>query len=124
MLCRTLGRTGLKVSIAGLGTGGASRLGHDTGRTRAESRRVVRKALDLGITETAAGDPRHGMLQTALREDLFDTFMVKYGILNQRAGEEIFPLARERNLGIFVMASVRTSLRTPQGGSRDYQPIH
>jgi aryl-alcohol dehydrogenase-like predicted oxidoreductase len=217
MLYRTLGRTGLKVSIAGLGTGGASKLGQNTGRTRAESRRVVKKALDLGInvfdsspsygeseallgealegvprdryvlatkfqpkaddglhkdpkalteqleqslrrlrvdtidvlqyhgvgpemyrqvvdrfhpvalraqeagkvrflgiTETVSGDPRHEMLQTALQEDLFDTFMVKYGILNQRAAEEVLPLAREKNLGVFVMAAVRTSLRNPQ----------
>ncbi|MFO7916706.1 MAG: aldo/keto reductase [Anaerolineae bacterium] len=217
MLYRTLGRTGLKVSIAGLGTGGASKLGQNTGRTPAESRRVVRKALDmgintfdsspaygeseellgaalegvprdryvlatkfqpkaddrihsapealmeqleqslrrlrvdtidvlqyhgvgpeiyrevierfhpvalraqeagkvrfLGITETVAGDPHHEMLQMALQEDLFDTFMVKYGIFNQGAAEEIFPLAQEKNLGVFVMAAVRTSLRNPK----------
>ncbi|MFP3897603.1 MAG: aldo/keto reductase [Anaerolineales bacterium] len=217
MLYRTLGCTGLKVSLAGLGTGGASKLGQNTGRTATESRRVVRKALDLGInvfdsspaygrseellgtalegvprnryvlatkfqpkvddeihdhpealmeqleqslrhlrvdaidvlqyhgvgpdiyrkvidrfhpvalraqetgkvrflgiTETVGGDPRHEMLQMALQEDLFDTFMVKYGILNQRAAEEILPLAQEKNLGVFVMAAVRTSLRNPK----------
>ena len=45
----TLGRTGLKVSVAGLGCGGHSRLGQKTGRTEQESIQVVRQALDLGI---------------------------------------------------------------------------
>ena len=214
MLYRVLGRTGLRVSLAGLGTGGASQLGQRTGRSVAESHQVVHKALDLGInvfdsspsydaseellggalkgiprdrfvlatkfqphregaldpdpqaltrqlerslkrlgvdvldvlqyhgvaaaeyrevvdrfqpvalraresgkvrfigiTETVAGDPEHDMLCQALQEDLFDTLMVKYGILNQAAARRIFPLAQEHNVGVFVMAPVRTSLR-------------
>jgi len=45
----TLGRTGLKVSVAGLGCGGHSRLGQSTGKTEQESIGVVRQALDFGI---------------------------------------------------------------------------
>ena len=45
----TLGRTGLKVSVMGLGTGGPSRIGCNTGREEDESIAVVRTALDLGI---------------------------------------------------------------------------
>ena len=45
----TLGRTGLKVSVAGLGCGGHSRLGQRTGKTEQESIGVVHQALDLGI---------------------------------------------------------------------------
>ena len=44
-----LGRTGLRVSVAGLGCGGPSRLGQATGKTEQESIAVVRHALDLGI---------------------------------------------------------------------------
>ncbi|MFL2687776.1 MAG: aldo/keto reductase [Alphaproteobacteria bacterium] len=46
----TLGNTGLKVSVAGLGCGGNSRLGMRTGRTEEESIGIVKKALDLGVT--------------------------------------------------------------------------
>jgi aryl-alcohol dehydrogenase-like predicted oxidoreductase len=215
MQYRTLGRTGLRVSLAGLGTGGASQLGQNTGRTDAESLRVVHAALDLGInlldtsaaykrseellggalesvprdryviatkfqpqrdgqiktpeavmldletslgrlgvdyldvwqyhgvptadyraiidrlhptvlraqeqgkvrfvgiTETVAGDAHHDMLPLALEEDLFDTLMIKYGILNQSAEERVFPMVLEHNVGVLVMASVRTSLRNP-----------
>lgn len=45
----TLGRTGLKVSVAGLGCGGSSRLGMTTGKSEQESIAVVQKAMDLGV---------------------------------------------------------------------------
>jgi aryl-alcohol dehydrogenase-like predicted oxidoreductase len=45
-----LGRSGLKVSIVGLGCGGPSRLGQATGHSEQESIAVVQQAFDLGIT--------------------------------------------------------------------------
>jgi len=45
----TLGKTGLKVSVAGLGTGGNSRLGRKTGRSTEESVAIIHAAVDLGI---------------------------------------------------------------------------
>jgi aryl-alcohol dehydrogenase-like predicted oxidoreductase len=53
----TLGATGLRVSAMGLGCGGHSRLGRTAGRTEAESERLVREALALGINfiDTAEG---------------------------------------------------------------------
>src|SRR5215469_1207087 len=52
----TLGRTGLKVSVAGLGCGGFSRLGLGTDKSEAEAVTLVRQALDLGVNllDTAA----------------------------------------------------------------------
>src|SRR5438105_2142309 len=51
-----LGRTGLRVSVAGLGAGGFSRLGLGTGKTTAEAVSLVRLALDMGVNfiDTAA----------------------------------------------------------------------
>ncbi len=45
----TLGRTGIKVSVAGLGCGGPSRLGMRGGASEAGAVKIVRRALDLGI---------------------------------------------------------------------------
>ena len=45
----TLGRTGLRVSVAGLGGGGDSRLGMTAGKSVAEIAEAVKFALDLGI---------------------------------------------------------------------------
>jgi len=50
------GRTGLEISVAGLGCGGHSRLGQGYGTSRQSSSDVVRAAIDLGINyiDTAA----------------------------------------------------------------------
>ncbi len=45
----TLGRTGLKVSVAGLGCGGNSRLGLATGKHESDAIGIVQSALDLGV---------------------------------------------------------------------------
>jgi aryl-alcohol dehydrogenase-like predicted oxidoreductase len=52
----TLGRTGLKVSVAGLGCGGFSKLGLGTGHSDAHAVGIIRQALDLGVNviDTAA----------------------------------------------------------------------
>ena len=46
----TLGKTGLKVSVAGLGCGGNSRIGQGAGMTASQSVALVHEALDLGVT--------------------------------------------------------------------------
>lgn len=45
-----LGRTGLEVSVAGLGCGGHSRLGMTYGKDEKHATRVVEYAIELGIT--------------------------------------------------------------------------
>ncbi len=54
---RTLGRTGLRVSVLGIGTGGPSQFGQNTGVPEADVGRMVRRALALGVNffDTAAG---------------------------------------------------------------------
>lgn len=47
---RTLGRTGLNVTVLGLGAGGNSRLGLSNGQTEEHAADVVRAALDMGVT--------------------------------------------------------------------------
>lgn len=45
----TLGRTGLRVSVMGLGCGGPSRIGQSTDRSESESIHIIRHALDAGV---------------------------------------------------------------------------
>src|SRR5438132_14378866 len=54
---RKLGRTGFRVSLVSLGTGGPSRLGQGSGVSEPEANRLVRRALELGVNmiDTAAG---------------------------------------------------------------------
>ena len=53
---RRFGRTGVSVSVMGLGSGGPSQLGQGSGVAEADAHRVVRRALELGINliDTAA----------------------------------------------------------------------
>ncbi|MBI3947581.1 MAG: aldo/keto reductase [Armatimonadetes bacterium] len=215
MQYRHLGRTGLKVSLASFGTGGPSRAGQATHGDESQTRRVIRRALDLGvnlfdsaagygnseevlgralkgvprdryllttkftpqhqgqvitadavvescerslrrlrvdvidvyqlhgvppgsyraivdrlhptvaclkeqgkirhigITEVFFSDPSHRMLREALAEGLWETAMLKYGILNMSAGREVLPLARQQGVGVLNMASVRVKLTRP-----------
>lgn len=45
----SLGRTGLRVSVMGLGGGGHSRLGQRAGASESQSIAIVRRALEIGI---------------------------------------------------------------------------
>ncbi len=67
----TLGRTGLKVSVAGLGCGGFSRLGLGTGHSEDHAVGIIREAMALGVnlidtasvygTETVVGRALRGV---------------------------------------------------------------
>jgi L-galactose dehydrogenase len=46
---RTLGRTGLQVSLLSLGSGGARQLGQSAGMTQTEQTALVRRSMDLGV---------------------------------------------------------------------------
>ena len=65
----TLGRTGLRVSIAGLGCGGFSRLGLGTGKSSAEAVALVRQALDMGVNllDTAAAYGTEAVVGEAIK---------------------------------------------------------
>ncbi|BCM93683.1 aldo-keto reductase IolS [Abditibacteriota bacterium] len=65
----TLGRTGLRVSVLGLGGGGHSRLGQQTGSTEKQSITLVQRALDLGINfvDTAEAYGTEAIIGQALR---------------------------------------------------------
>ena len=65
----TLGRTGLRVSVAGLGCGGNSRLGLGSGKSEKEAIALVREAWDLGVNifDTAAIYGTEEVLGKALR---------------------------------------------------------
>jgi L-galactose dehydrogenase len=209
---RTLGRTNLKVSLLGLGSGGANRLGQRHAATPAEVHSLVRHALELGVnffdsspsygdsesllggalagvprdsyvlctkfttragergsarasleaslrrlrtdhvdvfyfhglapeaydeavetympelqqaqrdgltrfigaTERYETDFQHQALERSLRENLFDVVMIGYNLISPGGLRDVFPLAREKNVGVVVMCAVRTIIVTPE----------
>ena len=70
----------------------------------------------IGLSERFVLDPMHEAAALALNTDpgLWDTVMLKYGILNQYAAKEVLPLAQQHGVGVINMAAVRIKLPRPQ----------
>jgi aryl-alcohol dehydrogenase-like predicted oxidoreductase len=210
----TLGRTGLKVSVAGLGCGGFSRLGLGSGQSAEHAVGIIRQALDLGvnlidtaavygtedvvgtalkgvsrdsvvvctkaskpagdaafsadkviesldasltrlgldhvdvfqlhavppaaydhvrdvvapvllrekakgkfrflgITETAPNDPEQLMLNRAAQDDIWDTAMVAFHLMDQVARTQVFPFTQANHIGTLMMFAVRSIFARP-----------
>ena len=101
----TLGKTNLRVSVAGLGTGGFSRLGLRAGKTEDEAARLVLEAVDLGINfiDTAPSYGTEGAVGRALKSIPRDKVVVATKAAIYRNGVLTPP---EK-----VVASIENSLR-------------
>jgi aryl-alcohol dehydrogenase-like predicted oxidoreductase len=74
----TLGRTGLKVSVAGLGCGGNSKIGQGAGQSDDQSVALIRRAIDLGVNffDTARGYGTEKVLGEAIKSVPRDSVVV------------------------------------------------
>ncbi len=91
----TLGKTGLRVSVAGLGCGGNSRLGLGRGKTEADAITLVRQALDMGVNllDTAASYGTEAVIGQAIKAVPRDRVVLATKAHIYR-GNERFPPAR------------------------------
>jgi len=118
---RTLGRTGLKVSVMGIGGGGPTQLGQKTGVGQGGVNALVRRALDLGINffDTAAA---YGNSEVILGEALKGIARDRYILATKfhpaiaGKGEVVKPED--------VVASVERSLVRLQVDSVDVMQFH
>jgi aryl-alcohol dehydrogenase-like predicted oxidoreductase len=101
----TLGRTGLTVSVAGLGTGGFSRLGLKSGKSEEESARLIHEAVALGVNfiDTGPTYGTEGVVGRALKTIPRGEVVVATKATVRRGGE-LWPAAR-------VIESLDNSLR-------------
>lgn len=103
----TLGKTGLRVSVAGLGAGGFSRLGLATGKSEANAIAIVHAALDHGVNfiDTAAAYGTEEVVGKALKSVPRDRVVISTkASIASLDGETL--LAPDR-----VVASLDNSLR-------------
>ena len=114
----TLGDSGLRVSVAGLGCGGFSRIGQGTGKTEAESIAIVRRALDLGINfiDTAAAYRTEAIVGKALEGVARDSVVISTKATVQRGDDLQSPQD--------VVASLDQSLRNLQTDYVDVFHLH
>jgi aryl-alcohol dehydrogenase-like predicted oxidoreductase len=89
-----------------------------------ENARQWGKIRFLGITEIFAEDTTHDMLRLhALLGNWFQVIMVGYSLLNPSADKTIFPITREKNIGVLCMFAVRKALSNSEQLSRDIETI-
>jgi aryl-alcohol dehydrogenase-like predicted oxidoreductase len=103
----TLGGTGLKVSVAGLGCGGNSRIGQGAGLSEADSIALVRAALDLGVNliDTAAIYGTEGIVGKAIKGRPRESVVISTkSPINAFDGSSMAPAAA-------VLASLDASLK-------------
>ncbi|MBV9825948.1 MAG: aldo/keto reductase [Alphaproteobacteria bacterium] len=100
----TLGRTGLKVGVAGLGCGGFSRLGLSQGKSEAEAIGLIHEAIDLGVNlfDTAASYGTEPVLGKALssvpRDGVVICTKAPFGISNPNSTPEKAVASLDRSL--------------------------
>ncbi len=84
-----LGKTGLRVGVAGLGCGGNSRLGQGTGLSADQSIALVREAIDLGVNffDTAEAYGTEAIVGAAIKSGPRDRFVISTKSRIRRAGE-------------------------------------
>jgi L-galactose dehydrogenase len=103
----TLGKTGLKVSVAGLGCGGNSRIGQGAGLSEAQSVALVREALDIGVNliDTAAIYGTEGIVGKAIKGRARESVIISTkSHINAFDGSSAAPVGT-------VLASLAASLR-------------
>jgi L-galactose dehydrogenase len=68
----------------------------------------------LGATEASRYDGGHEWLCRGLRDDLFDTIMVAYNMINQCAEREVLPLCKQNDVGTQIIFAVRKVFNNPE----------
>ncbi|HYU12958.1 MAG TPA: aldo/keto reductase, partial [Stellaceae bacterium] len=100
----TLGRTGLRVSVAGLGCGGFSQLGLGTGKSEADAIAIIHGAVDLGVNlfDTAAAYGTEPVLRKALhgvpRDQVVICTKAPFGVSNPDSRPERAVASLDRSL--------------------------
>lgn len=120
MIYRTFGRTGLKVSVAGLGGGGFSRLGLAKGKSEAEIVALIRLAFDLGVNiiDTAASYGTEAVIGRAIKSVPRESLVITTKASPARFST--WELATPED----VVASIDNSLRQLQTDYLDVLQLH
>lgn len=100
----TLGKTGLRVSVAGLGCGGFSQLGLAQGKGEDHAITIIRQALDLGVNlfDTAAAYGTEAVLGRAIksvrREEVVITTKAPFSFSNPHSTAEGIVASLDKSL--------------------------
>lgn len=77
------------------------------------SEKAKGKVCALGISETAARDADHAMLDRALADPSFEVMMLAFHLLHQNARASMFPRTMRQGVGTLIMFVVRNIFSKP-----------
>ena len=118
MKYRTLGRTGIEVSVASLGSGGPSKLGQNRNSTQSYQNRLLKKSLDLGINFFDTS-PIYGESESIIGTALNDTPRDKYVVCTKWSYER-----KSTRLKDDLVNSINRSLKKLKTDHIDVLLIH
>jgi aryl-alcohol dehydrogenase-like predicted oxidoreductase len=114
----TLGRTGIRVSVAGLGCGGFSQLGLAQGKSEAAAIGIIHQALELGVNffDTAAAYGTEPVLGKAIRSVRRDEVVI--------STKAPFSFSNPHSTPEGIVASLDNSLRRLDTDYIDIYQLH
>jgi L-galactose dehydrogenase len=81
------------------------------------------KIRHIGITETPIEDHTNKMLTRALRDPIWEVFMVGFHMLHQGARRNVFPFTRQQGIGTLLMFAVRSIFADPPRVARELREL-
>jgi len=81
------------------------------------------KIRHIGLTENPVVDFTNEMLARALRDDVWEVFMVGFHMLHQGARANVFPVTRKKGIGTLLMFAVRSIFTDPPRVARELREL-
>jgi aryl-alcohol dehydrogenase-like predicted oxidoreductase len=81
------------------------------------------KIRHIGITENPIVDHINEMLTRALRDPVWEVYMVGFHMLHQGARRTVFPFTREKGIGTLLMFAVRSMFADPPRIKREIKAL-
>jgi aryl-alcohol dehydrogenase-like predicted oxidoreductase len=81
------------------------------------------KIRHIGLTENPIVDQTQQTLQRALRDPVWEVFMVGFHMMHQGARRTVFPMTRAKGIGTLLMFAVRSIFADPPRIAREMRAL-
>src|SRR6201999_944959 len=81
------------------------------------------KIRHIGLTENPIVDHTNEALKRALRDPVWEVFMVGFHMMHQGARTNVFPLTQEKGIGTLLMFAVRSIFADPPRVAREMKQL-
>src|SRR5579863_2586088 len=81
------------------------------------------KIRHIGLTENPIVDHTNAAIKLALRDPVWEVYMVGFHMMHQGARQNVFPLTREKGIGTLLMFAVRSIFADPPRVAREIKEL-